>query len=254
MPEQHPEATFALRPEVYDQLVNWPRRLEREGPFFRQIFEQHAAGRVLDLACGTGHHARLFASWGLTVCGVDGSAAMIAHCRRVHGESAALQWVAARMEALPAFDARFDAIVCLGNSLAMLPNEETVAAVLRAAAARLDAGGVIVLHVLNVGHLPDGPIVWQKARQVTAGGVTRFIVKGVHRAGPRAFVDVAEVPSDAVDDFTHCRSTPVLGVTAEMLRSAFAAAGLQNVTFYGDHARTAFDAAESPNLIAVAAA
>lgn len=251
MTSQSNDHTFELIPEIYDQLVNWSRRLEREGPLFRQLFETHDVHRVLDLACGTGHHAQMFASWGHTVHGLDGSREMIDYCRRTHGESPTLQWSAARMETLPRFDASFDAIVCLGNSLSMLADAKAVEQVLRAAAERLRPGGIMITHTLNLGRLPDGPITWQKARRVAAGDVERFIVKGVHRSGDRGYIDVAEVPIGTVDDFTHCRSTPVLSLSGEDLANAFATAGLAEITLYGDHARSPFVASESANLIAV---
>jgi SAM-dependent methyltransferase len=55
-------SVFEDRPELYDALVDWSKRLAREEPFFRAVFEQVAARRVLDAACGTGRHAALFQS------------------------------------------------------------------------------------------------------------------------------------------------------------------------------------------------
>lgn len=246
------DAQFDLHPGIYDQLVNWDRRLAREGTLFEALFAEHDVQRVLDLACGTGHHATLFARWGHAVVGVDGSAAMIAHCRETHGETARLQWACARMEELPTFETPFDAVVCLGNSLAILPDIVTVTHVLAAVSRRLRPGGLMITHTLNVSRLPDGPIVWQKARRISAEDHDRLFVKGVHRAGDRGFVDVAEAPLDAVDDVSRCRSTPILALAPGVLDEAFAAAGLEPVAHYGDHARAPFDALHSNDLIAVA--
>src|SRR3954447_6471707 len=43
-----------------------------------RMFVDHVPGkRLIDVGCGPGHHARLFAEWGYEVVGVDASAMMI---------------------------------------------------------------------------------------------------------------------------------------------------------------------------------
>ena len=79
-------ASFELAPVVYAALVDWSRRLECEGRFFRDVFLAAGVHTVLDLACGTGHDAAQLASWGLNVTGLDGSPEMIRYCCAQHGE------------------------------------------------------------------------------------------------------------------------------------------------------------------------
>lgn len=66
--------------DVADKLARW-RRLDRlfAGRYRRRQFE-HANGRVLDVACGTGRNFRYLAS-GSEVVGIDISAEMLAHAR-----------------------------------------------------------------------------------------------------------------------------------------------------------------------------
>ena len=47
---------------------------------------------MIDVACGTGHHAAMFHSWGLRVEGADLSAAMIDRARAKFGLPQGLQW------------------------------------------------------------------------------------------------------------------------------------------------------------------
>jgi 2-polyprenyl-3-methyl-5-hydroxy-6-metoxy-1,4-benzoquinol methylase len=61
----------------YDRFVNWEGRLSHELPFFVSLFERHGVRRVLDVACGTGHHAIALAQEGYQVVGADLSRAMI---------------------------------------------------------------------------------------------------------------------------------------------------------------------------------
>ncbi len=55
----------------YDELVNWEARLNREGPFFRRLFDEHGVRTVADVGAGSARHAILFRSWGLDVTAID---------------------------------------------------------------------------------------------------------------------------------------------------------------------------------------
>lgn len=251
-PNPRQQTPFDVDPQVYDQLVNWEKRLPRDEAFLRPRIEAVGAARVLDVACGTGRHAQRFSTWGLDVVGADVGPAMIDFCREQWGETDTLRWQVARMEALPPAERTFDTLLCLGNSMALLADHAAVAQTLAGFAAQLRPGGLLVTHVLNFHRLPDGPIVWQKARQVESGGRTWSLAKGVHRSGDQAFVDVATWPADATDDTSGCRSTPLLLLTASQIESALGAAGFNHVQHFGSQAGEPFDADASPDLITVA--
>ena len=72
---------FKPDPAAYDAMIDWKRRLERETPFYRQLFERINIQSVLDVACGTGRHAEMFHTWGLSVEGGDVSPQMLDFCR-----------------------------------------------------------------------------------------------------------------------------------------------------------------------------
>ena len=65
----------------YDRFVNWEGRLAHELPFLDRLLTEQGAVRVLDTACGTGHHALALAQRGYQVVGVDLSEAMIEQAR-----------------------------------------------------------------------------------------------------------------------------------------------------------------------------
>ena len=149
--------------EVYEALVDWPRRLAREEPFYRRWFQRCDVHRVLDTACGTGHHAAMFHRWGLTVQGADLSTAMIAQARDRYGEPPGLRWAVRSFDQPQGADEPFDAAICAGNSLALAPDRPTVQRALQQMLAAVRPAGLVVVHVLNLWRLPDGPCVWQSA-------------------------------------------------------------------------------------------
>ena len=86
------ETSFDDLTDVYEAMIDWPKRLNAEAPFFRRLFEKHNVKRVADVACGTGRHAAMFHSWGLEVEGSDISPNMIDRARETFREPAGLRW------------------------------------------------------------------------------------------------------------------------------------------------------------------
>jgi SAM-dependent methyltransferase len=85
--------------------------------------------RVLDVACGQGRHAHLFAEAGLDVDGVDYSEDLLSHAR-ARGTGPSLRYTRADMRSLPAeWSERFDAVVSLSTSFGFFrdPSDDVVA-------------------------------------------------------------------------------------------------------------------------------
>ena len=181
---------FECLPEIYEAMVDWPRRLEREGPFFREIFGQAGVRRVLDVACGTGHHAAMFHRWGLEVEGADLSQAMIQRAIALHGQPPGLRWTVRPFQDPTPNPGYFDAAVCIGNSLALAGDKQKATEAVRQMFRAVRPGGVVILQVLNLWALPEGPLCWQKCFLDRISGQTYLILKGVHRAAGKGFVDL----------------------------------------------------------------
>jgi SAM-dependent methyltransferase len=244
-------ALFQDLADVYDALVDWPKRLANEEPFYRELFARAQVRSVLDTACGTGRHAALFHSWGCRVEGADVSPAMIARCRQQFGEAESLHWVERAFDQPAAGRGPFDAVLCVGNSLALVADQAAVAQAVRTMLAATRTGGVCVIQVLNLWHLPDGPCVWQKCRPTALGGQVHILVKGVHRAGPRGYVDLIDVtltPAGATPRFD---SQTFLGLEADDLTASAHACGARDVQCYGNFQRAPYDRPLSQDLIVV---
>ena len=113
-------------------------------------FAEHVApgARVLDCACGTGTLAVGLALRGCDVVATDASAAMVARTtdlaaqHRAGVETSVTAWAQ-----LPGrgWDARFDVVFCVGNSLPHAAGRAARRAALRAMAATLRPGGLLVV-------------------------------------------------------------------------------------------------------------
>ena len=273
--------------EAYEALIDWPKRLARETPLLRAVLTEcgalgamenaaTAAGRALDLACGTGHHAALLSEWGLEVEGRDASSAMVAWCKQHWGTSDRRRWRVASFTDAAADDAgAFDAVLCLGNSLALAASPVEAAAAIRqmaaalrprvatsasggasgprpAGASDLRPGGVLVLQVLNLAKLPDGPPVWQVCKRVTLSDGAHLLVKGVQRQGERGLVNLIDVQLADAGPVPRYDSTPLLSLSREFVEQACTAAGLRQVECFGGYDRSAFAAGSSTDLLVTA--
>lgn len=135
----------------YDRMINWEVRLKREAPFYQKIFAEAKALRVLDSACGTGRHAIMFDSWGLSVEASDVSEEMIVRARKnaeLAGSRAQFK-VANLMELDKVFTCSFDVITCMGNSLPHLKTTEELNQAFSSVSHSLRPSGLFVTQLRN---------------------------------------------------------------------------------------------------------
>ncbi|MBN1442698.1 MAG: class I SAM-dependent methyltransferase [Planctomycetes bacterium] len=184
---------FENAPSLYDDVIDWESRLQREEPALRELFAETGARRVLDAACGSGRHAAMFRSWGLEVEGADISGKMIDRCRELWGESQELRWAVRSFEEPLPRPGAFDVVLCLGNSLALASGAAGVRRAVAEMARGLRPGGILLAQVANLWRLPEGPTLWQSCRRSQRDGRERILIKGMHRAGDRGWIDLVEL-------------------------------------------------------------
>lgn len=245
-----PSPTFLeSRVALYDALVDWPKRLATETPFYRKLFAEVGARRVLDAACGTGRHAAMFHAWGLEVEGADLSADMIAASRAQFGDPAGLRWVQRSFDAPPATPGTFDVALCIGNSLALAPDMDTVQRAVRAMLSALRPGGACVIQVLNLWRLADGPTIWQKYTRATLKGDEHILLKAVHRAGDRGFIDIVDLQCAGGASEPVFETATFLGVEADCLEAFAREAGATKIELLGSLRSDPYDRGTSGDLI-----
>jgi hypothetical protein len=164
----------------------------------------------------------------------------------------------------------FDAAICMGNSLALAPDAETVERAIRQMFAAVRPGGIVIVQVLNLWQLPDGPCVWQKCKKAnlsfspepTATALTGdsaigenlatdvLLLKGVHRSASRGYVEFLAT-SLAEGKLLHHESVTFLGLEATQLEQSARTAGAKTIHFFGDYHQHSYKPAISPDLMMV---
>lgn len=133
----------------YRRLIAWPQRIEREWPFLEGVLATAPSRRILDLGCGTGEHARFFASHGFEVVGVDSSPSMLAKAMEppaTPGVSFVEGDIAEVGSLVPG---EFGAAICLGNTLPHLRTGEALDTLIAGLGRRLHPSAPFVVQVLN---------------------------------------------------------------------------------------------------------
>ena len=104
------------------------------------------AGRLLDLACGTGRHAAEFVSLGWDVTGLDYSEVLLERARL---NAPAARFVLQDMRELDLPGESFDAITCLFDAIGYALGDEAIVATLMAAGRHLRHKGALVIEFLH---------------------------------------------------------------------------------------------------------
>jgi glycine/sarcosine N-methyltransferase len=257
----------ALAP-MFDVMTDWDARLAVEGPFLKSVLAGVGTGWLLDAACGSGGHALALAKWGYRVVGADVSPVMVALARRKATETGlsvpfAVSELAGLSNAFSAPNAggadsavRFDAILCLGNSLPHLLTQGELIAALQGMAGVLKPGALVILQNLNYdlrwrtqprffaaqGGMLDGQevLVWRFADYDLAAGRIAFHI-ALFRKGER-------------DWGIQVHTTPQRPLFQADLTLALIQAGFDHIQTYGRLALPAepFEPDRSPDLVITA--
>jgi SAM-dependent methyltransferase len=240
----------------YDRFVNWERRLAHELPFVERQLAAVNARRVLDVACGTGQHAIALAQRGYEVTGADLSAGMVARARENAVQAGIdVRFVVAGFGELAAYlGGKYDAVLCLGNSLPHVLTEHDLGAMLADFAAVLRPEGMLFVQTRNFDRVlarrerwmapqsrreADREWLFLRLYDYRGDGALDFHVVTLTREGEGAWAQRVE-------------STRLWPWREADLACALGDAGFGEISLFGDMRGAAFEPAESPNLVVVA--
>lgn len=141
----------------WDELIDWDARGTTEGNFFIRLLKERGAKRILDVATGTGFHSVQLLKAGFDVVSADGSPEMLSQAfenARQHGFvmrtiHADWRWLSRDIHN------KFDAVICLGNSLTHLFSEQDRRKALAEFYTALVHDGILILDQRNYDGIMD---------------------------------------------------------------------------------------------------
>jgi SAM-dependent methyltransferase len=236
-------------------MVDWDTRIRRESPLFQRVFQSVYAKRVLDAACGTGHHACQFARWGLEVCGSDISEERVKKSIHLAGTlNLPVDFRRTSFDELSkVFDRPFDAAVCTGNSLSAAGKRSIAAAGIAEMYKVIRPGGAVLLQVLNYDLFPPGESVYGEPIARERLGQNYIFLKAFRRAGTTCELDVVALEQGPTSAWTRTVFKDRLLVLDEVsLIEMVEKVGFSKLKLYGDYDTSPFDRKVSRDLILVA--
>lgn len=259
MPQTPPDGPDPADPYSrlqYRRLFAWPQRIRREAPFLEAVAARGPERSLLDLGCGTGEHARHFATRGYRVLGVDRSQAQITTAREAAPPGA--EFVVGDLSILgESVRDRFGTAICLGNTLVHIQDATALHTVCRNVFDALLPGGRWLTQILNYpGIFARGEralptnvredagetLVFVRVLQPLEGGLVNFYPSTL-RLRP---------DTDPPLELMSSRSVTHRAWTRMELEAALVETGFDGIEWYGDMTGGAYDPQHSSDLVFLA--
>lgn len=232
----------------YDAMTDFDGRFKRERPFFTDLVTQYAIGSALDAGCGTGFHAFLLSRLAVRSTAVDYSAKLIARVED-HARALNLQVTAIRssLSEIPVMTpGPFDAVICMGNTLVHLRNDEERSEVIEAFFRVLRPGGICVIQILN--YLRDNREPIRSQREVNG---KRYVRTHTQQGKNITFtISIEPVNSSAGIPSTH--AIQLSPMQDKELCSILTAAGFAVTASFGTISRDIYNPETSPDILVIA--
>lgn len=256
----------------YDRFVDWDGRLAAEMPFIERRLQAVGAQRVLDAACGTGRHAIALAEKGHQVVGADESPGMIEGARANASDAGhrdlrfmvagfgeltrSLGLVAGKRRSTERTNARFDAVLCLGNSLPHVLTPADLEITLEDFNSCLHTGGLLLVQNRNFDAVLADRDRWM-GPQGQEEGETEWLFLRFYDFDPDGLLtfNMVRLMREQGEDWNQeVSSTRLWPLSEHELVPALQGAGFGDLMLYGDMGGAPFDPDVSPNLVIAARA
>ncbi len=242
---------FAL---AYDNTIDWSSRLNREMPFILSSIQKGEDIRALDIACGSGRHAVALAKEGIMVHAIDNSQSMISTAERLAEEqNVGIDFKVGDMRNVSQlYHNKFSLIICLGNSMALLPSMENFSQMLQSIYEMLLDQGVFIFQTLNfeaveeqgIRFMPSKTGILPSGEEVTFSRFLDYTQGDTERA-----TLVLSYLVESIDAKPIVQTQDVLRITFPFVEKSLSAAGFNDFEVFSDFAKSPFQREFDRNIV-----
>ncbi len=229
--------------DVYDKMIDFEKNLDLRFNAYRELFP--LTGTVADIGCGIGLDSIALAMNGHKVTAFDISPKMIEELKRNANKYKVTieSHIGSFASLSPKFDANFNYVVSVGNTIAHL-NQKELKSAIRKIYKLLQPGGKIFLHILNY------QLIKKENRRINniANRDGKIIIRFYDFKDDRLNFNILSFTIDAPKDFkliTTCHYPHSKNGINSHLKSA----GFQKVKFMGNFFQEKFNANESKDIL-----
>lgn len=219
--------------------------------FLTSVFDQHGVQEVLDCACGTGPHLYMLSKQGYRMNGSDFSAAMLAVCNQnLSKEHLTVPLKQADYRNLTETwgECRFDAVLCMTQSIAHMHNDADVLKALHSMYGVLRPGGILIMTQGTTHYTLQDKFRFDLV--VNNPDFTRVFSRDIgNRFQTVHILDITHTAQESKMEQYHLTLRILLD---EEFRSLTAQAGFLDVRIFGGFDSSPYDKTSSTKLIVVA--
>jgi len=244
---------FNVDPQYYDLQVDWKKRMEKERDFFENIFKNRKISRVLDIGCGTGHHAELFAEYAPEVVAIDPDPEMIDYAESNIIKSKNIKLYRAGFEELDRIpDGKFDLITSIGNTLPLLGDRKKIKQALKKIRGRLSENGIVVLQFLNFSSKSIDKNNYYPPKVFEKDGLTYIFIKHFQYGKQKTRLDliITGLDGSSVKEF-HVNSSYLATLKVNIFKSMAVNSGFKKIELIGSGGIDRFDPGKHISLYAL---
>lgn len=222
--------------EVYDALFPVS---EAQRALFGRLLAAGRAGRVADAGCGSGGQLLPFAEAGAECVGFDPDPSLVARAReKLAPYPRASVEIGCFSDVSRIVNPPVDLLLCLGNSLVHVPQEEA-GRFLRAAAATVSEQGNLLVQILNYERLRNERVTMLPLMRSEDGTIEfrrRYAWEGDRKVRFRTVLRISEGGQPRVLR----NDIPLYPIDPDELWEMLTRAGLEDIRYFGDFAGAAF--------------
>ena len=248
-----PVKNFDFKPEFYDLQVNWAVRMEKEEEFFQKIFKDRKIANLLEIGCGTGHHAQLFSKYAGEVIAIDPAGEMIDFAKKNVISSKKVILLKKGFEDLDGLPYKeFDIITSLGNTIAILEERKKVKQALKKTRQKLSRDGLAIFQFLN---FSSGIIEGKRfypPKVFKYGGKTYIFIKHFEYGKKKTRLDfiITALKNDRPEEF-FVNSTSLCTLKTGLFLKMAKNSGFKKIEFLGPGGKSPFDPKKDISLYAL---
>lgn len=247
-PALHGIAEFYDRlSDDYDLMTNFAKRFVHEKPFFNMLVQQYGIKSALDAGSGTGFHSILMGQLGVHVTAVDLSKKMLERVSS-HARDAGLDIEVIESSFIDLPDRtkkKYDALLCLGNSLPHLLTSKDLEKSMKNFAALLNPGGILLLQMLNYDRILANKERVQSVKE--QDGVTFVRFYEFHK--DHVVFNILKLRKENGRIEQEIESIKLRPIVKKELVHAVEAAGLSHIRVHGSIAMDDFQIGTSKDLV-----
>lgn len=248
----------------YDRFVNWNARLSTEMPFLiSELSSIELCGKdevtILDAACGTGHHVIALSKAGFKCSGADISAGMVELAQKnAERENQNIDFKQAGFGQLTLVFKQntFHGLICLGNSLPHVVDDEALSEALDDFRLVLSPGGKLIIQNRNFDLVMAERERWMTPQTYREGEKT-WLFNRFYDFEPDGHVafNIMIMFAEGSDEFQqHVISTRLWPLKMEKLVNILDKSGFEAIQLFGDLQGSLFEIEKSGNLVITARA